>query len=207
MTNVTNSASTVSLFLPVMASNLGGSIITAAPSATVYAISCITQTGACAATTCALNNQTLTVTEGPSTVAYTWTDNDRASIMTSGGSIQHPLTTVNCQIGGNTSTVCTGMWKTGSTVGTQITTLTRGQVTYVPVAITGDAAMNGTYMTSNPTSGTTKATGLHTGSTSGSGSKVSGSAVGTASSGAAMMKAVVGYGAGIAAGIGAVALL
>jgi len=45
-----------------------------APSATVYAIGCSTPSGACGPS-CILTSS-VTITEGASTLAYTWTDAD-----------------------------------------------------------------------------------------------------------------------------------
>jgi len=194
---------TVSLFLP-MANQTGvvASVVTAAPSATVYAIGCATPSGACV-TGCDFDTS-VTITEGESTLAYTWTDGD-AQLATPGSSLTQDVMTVNCNLLGGTSAtqaVCTGQ----SMNSTQTTTLAGSQLGYVAVTITAGAT--------NMASGTAGGSGS---SGSGSGSSPSGSGVGAGSAGAssasetnagvAALPTAVKYAVGVVAGVAAVGFL
>ncbi|KAK1017606.1 hypothetical protein LTR54_002264 [Friedmanniomyces endolithicus] len=75
--STTATPTTISIYLPFNGDSLAASIITAAPTATVYAIGCEVQSGACAPG-CSLDSS-VTVTEGESTLRYTWSNGMHAA--------------------------------------------------------------------------------------------------------------------------------
>ncbi|KAK3106705.1 hypothetical protein LTR53_018231, partial [Teratosphaeriaceae sp. CCFEE 6253] len=155
----TIAATTVSLYLPFGGNNLAASIITAAPTATVYAIGCEIASGACAPG-CSLDSS-VTMTEGESTLHYTWTAGHRAVVAASGTLLVPDLTTVDCSLYGGTratSAVCTG-YSTVDGMGNMTaapvtTTLAGSQVNYVAVTITAGPNGSATGVQPGPASGT-----------------------------------------------------
>ncbi|KAK5127505.1 hypothetical protein LTR85_006844 [Meristemomyces frigidus] len=210
------SSSTVTLFLP-MANQTGvlASVITAvsfsilcqraiyeskanvdpqAPSATVYALGCPSQSGACAPG-CNFDTS-VTVTEGVSTLAYTWTDGE-AQVVGSGTSLVPDIMTVNCAILGGTSAteaICTGH----SYNTTQTRTLASALMHYATVTITAGA--------SKMASGSPQGSNTLQSPTTTGGSGAAGASSATAA-GAPAMATLARYAAGVAVGVAAVGLL
>ncbi|TKA82313.1 hypothetical protein B0A55_01443 [Friedmanniomyces simplex] len=170
----TTAPTTVSIYLPFDGDNLAASVITAAPTATVYAIGCEVQSGACAPG-CSLDSS-VTVTEGESTLRYTWSNGMHAAVAATGASLVPDVTTVACSLYGGTratSAVCTaysavmaagipggpGMPPGGMmNNGTQTTTLASSQISYIPITLNAPNTMaatmggSGTNTVSGPTS-------------------------------------------------------
>ncbi|KAK6396589.1 hypothetical protein LTR65_008487 [Meristemomyces frigidus] len=181
------SSSTVTLFLP-MANQTG--VVASAPSATVYALGCPSQSGACQAG-CNFG-ASVTITEGVSTLVYTWTDSE-AQVIGTNTSLTPDIMTVNCALlGGTVATeaICTGY----SLNSTQTTTLASALLNYVPVTITAGVSKmaSGTSQGSNTLSNPT--------TTGGGGAS-------SATNAGAPMAPVVRYAVGVMAGIAAVGLL
>ncbi|KAK0260963.1 hypothetical protein B0A54_01228 [Friedmanniomyces endolithicus] len=150
--STTVTPTTVSIYLPFNGASLAASIITAAPTATVYAIGCEVQSGACAPG-CSLDSS-VTVTEGESTLRYTWSNGMHAAIGPTGTALLPDVTTVACSLYGGsraTSAVCTAFSAVpaqpqpppnggiGPSVmsnnGSQTTTLAQSQISYIPITI------------------------------------------------------------------------
>ncbi|KAK0336319.1 hypothetical protein LTR91_000882 [Friedmanniomyces endolithicus] len=152
--STTATPTTVSIYLPFNGDSLAASIITAAPTATVYAIGCEVQSGACAPG-CSLDSS-VTVTEGESTLRYTWSNGMHAAVGPTGTALIPDVTTVACSLYGGsraTSAVCTafsampaapppphgGVANGGppmmSNNGSQTTTLAQSQISYIPITI------------------------------------------------------------------------
>jgi len=137
---------TISLFVPLGAQGpLAASVITAAPSATVLAIGCMEDPAIVCATGCDLDNS-ITMTCGESTLAYTWTGND-AQFNTNVSSLVRGVTTVSCALYGGTSATsadCTGVSALPSdnfsANSTTTTILNASQISYMPITITAGAA-------------------------------------------------------------------
>ncbi|KAK4895154.1 hypothetical protein LTR27_006763 [Elasticomyces elasticus] len=167
---------TTSLYLPFGGDNLAASIITAAPSATVYAIGCEIVSDACAPG-CSLDSS-VTITEGESTLRYTWSNGQHAIAAASGTALVPDVTTVACQLYGGTSAtsaVCTAMSALDKGAmgmpmgpgmglgnnGTQTTTLVASQMSYVPITVTASGSMGpATNTVSGPSSSGSSSSGV-----------------------------------------------
>ncbi|KAK1081318.1 hypothetical protein LTR33_004791 [Friedmanniomyces endolithicus] len=209
--STTATPTTISIYLPFNGDSLAASIITAAPTATVYAIGCEVQSGACAPG-CSLDSS-VTVTEGESTLRYTWSNGMHAAIGPTGTALIPDVTTVACSLYGGsraTSAVCTAYSAIPAAAppphggigpgvlsnnGSQTTTLAQSLISYVPITI-------GVTDTVMPTASAAGGSG-------GSGGSATGSAPAAATTNAGMGSAVPGFMAWVvaAAGAGGVVLL
>ncbi|KAI6954672.1 hypothetical protein KC321_g16215, partial [Hortaea werneckii] len=132
---------THTIWLPMASSgSVDASVITAAPNWTVYALGCGAASSPAFPSACGLETA-YNITEGPSTLAYSFSNN-AAKLPGATGTPLSPtdLVTMNCRMDGGTrasQAMCTGHSVIpGLGNGTDTTTLASSQLNYVPVTIT-----------------------------------------------------------------------
>ncbi|RMZ00371.1 hypothetical protein D0864_03757 [Hortaea werneckii] len=132
---------THTIWLPMASSGtVDASVITAAPNWTVYALGCGTASSPAFPSACGLETAH-NITEGPSTLAYSFSNN-AAKLPGATGTPLSPtdLVTMNCRMDGGaraSQAMCTGHSVIpGLGNGTDTTTLASSQLNYVPVTIT-----------------------------------------------------------------------
>ncbi|KAI7286078.1 hypothetical protein KC345_g1350 [Hortaea werneckii] len=133
---------THTIWLPMASSgSVDASVITAAPNWTVYALGCGTASSPVYPSACGLETA-YNITEGPSTLAYSFSNNAAKLPGATAGTPLSPtdLVTMNCRMDGGTrasQAMCTGHSVIpGLGNGTETTTLASSQLNYVPVTIT-----------------------------------------------------------------------
>ncbi|KAI7608768.1 hypothetical protein KC346_g9483 [Hortaea werneckii] len=132
---------THTIWLPMASSgSVDASVITASPNWTVYALGCDAASSPAFPSACGLETA-YNITEGPSTLAYSFSNN-AAKLPGATGTPLSPtdLVTMNCRMDGGaraSQAMCTGHSVIpGLGNGTDTTTLASSQLNYVPVTIT-----------------------------------------------------------------------